>query len=292
MSSYWLVVGSVKNWQTAFEHNNIWGLRETQRYLWETISEGDRLIFYATKPVGGLIGCGLVRTKFKQNTPLWPQEFEERKVIWPFRFEFDVEYCLSPNIWEVKKLISKELWPRSGFQHLPDTTGYKLYNLVQNLGYSVGEQPMSSIGDAVQLTNSYTDNNRRVITTHDSIQVALVEIGKLQNFIAEPEYPYETEKFDVVWRRVMNSVPTYVFEVQISGNIYQAIAKLKHAHDIWNSHIFLVSHTDDFNKASSLLSGTFNEINSRLKLIDCNKINKLLELKKTYRDFEKNLGII
>lgn len=51
--NYWLAIGSPMNWDTAFNHGNIWGLRETQRRLWESVSENDILIFYATRPVGG-----------------------------------------------------------------------------------------------------------------------------------------------------------------------------------------------------------------------------------------------
>jgi len=63
-------------------------------------------------------------------------------------------------------------------------------------------------------------------------EYALIQIGKLQNFIAEPEYQFDIGKLDVVWRRVQQSVPTYVFEIQIGGNLYQALVKLKHAFEI------------------------------------------------------------
>jgi len=75
--NYWLAVGSPQNWNTAFEHGNIWGLKETQRHLWESLNEDDILLFYATNPVGGLIGYGPVRTKFKQSKPLWPDELKK-----------------------------------------------------------------------------------------------------------------------------------------------------------------------------------------------------------------------
>ena len=83
-----------------------------------------------------------------------------------------------------------------------------------------------------------------------------------------------------------------MFEIQIGGNIYQALAKLKHAFDLWNSHVFLVSPQEDFNKALELLSGTFHEIRGRLKFIDCVKAKELLAHKKRYHELEKELGII
>lgn len=74
------------------------------------------MLFYATRPVGGVIGYGVVRTKFKQDKPLWPQEVMEGKVIWPNRFEFDVEYCLPLDKWKTNRIVSKKLIPRGGFQ--------------------------------------------------------------------------------------------------------------------------------------------------------------------------------
>jgi hypothetical protein len=51
-----------------------------------------------------------------------------------------------------------------------------------------------------------------------------------------------------------------VFEVQIGGDIYHAMSKLKHAFDLWNSHVFLVATMGDKSKYQELLSGTFHEV--------------------------------
>jgi hypothetical protein len=50
-------------------------------------------------------------------------------------------------------------------------------------------------------------------------------------------------RLDAVWRRVEKSVPTYVFEIQVGGDIYHAIAKLKHAYDLWNIHPRIIKGT-------------------------------------------------
>jgi predicted RNA-binding protein len=280
MSKYWLMVGSPENWRTAFEHGNIWGLKETQRHLWESLQENDMLLFYATRPVGGVIGYGSVRTKFRQNQPLWPKELQESKLIWPLRFEFDVQYCLPPDKWAIQKLVSKDLWPRGGFQLLTENIGQQLVSAFK----MPGKLPQPPEQPKVEEPLARHD--------HDAVKEALVEIGKLQNLIAEAEYQFDLGRLDVVWRRVQQSVPTYVFEIQIGGNIYQALAKLKHAFDLWNSHLFLVSPQDDFSKAIELLSGTFHEIRGRLKFIDCLRVKELLAHKKRYLELEKELGII
>jgi len=66
---------------------------------------------------------------------------------------------------------------------------------------------------------------------------------------------------------------------------------LKHAHDIWNSNIFLVVVESDACKARELLTGTFHEIRDKIKLIEVEKIDELFRRKKAYRAFEAELGI-
>ena len=94
-----------------------------------------------------------------------------------------------------------------------------------------------------------------------------------------------------MWRKLQRSVPTRVFEVQVGGDVYHALAKLKHAFDLWNSHIFVVSSTVEQSKMETLLSGTFHEIGSHIRFIDADKVEELYKRKKAYLDFEKELGI-
>ncbi len=95
MPEWWITSGPLENWKIAFEVGKIWGVTRITRR--ESLSTGDYVLFYVTKPISGVIGYGLVRTKFKQDNPLWPQEINEGRVIWRYRFEFDVEYCLPPG---------------------------------------------------------------------------------------------------------------------------------------------------------------------------------------------------
>jgi len=287
--NYWLVVGKRQNWETAFKEGNIWGLKEAQQHLWESLNEDDILLFYVTQPVGGIIGYGVLRTKFRQNRPLWPQELREHKLIWPLRFEFDVKSCLPPDKWATTKLVSKLLWPRAGFQLVSQDVGRKLISSLR--GYSTQVAKVTPLEETPAEFVITTKDSKEVPSSHDGIKKALVEIGKMQNFIAEPEYSFDIGRLDVVWRRVELSVPTYVFEVQVGGDVYHALAKLKHAFDLWNSHIYLVAPQADIDKAGDLLSGTFHEIGSRIRFIESDKVEELYKRKKAYLDFEKELGI-
>jgi len=289
--NHWLVVGKSQNWGIAFKKGNIWGLKENQRHLWESLSEGDILLFYVTRPVGGIIGYGVLHTKFKQNRPLWPQELSEGKLIWPLRFEFDVEWCLPPDKWTTNKLVSKLVWPRAGFQLLGKHIGEELISSLRAQSYSVPVTKVPLVKEVSAELATTHGSLKEHFPSHDELKRILVEVGKMQNFIAESEFPFDIGRLDVVWRRVIHSVPTYAFEVQVGGDVYHALGKLKHAFDLWNSHIFIVAPQVDRNRVENLLSGTFHEINNRIKFIEVEKVEELYKRKKAYLDFEKELGI-
>jgi hypothetical protein len=286
MIQYWLVVGSEKNWIIAFQNNNIWGLKPIQQLqaLWNMLREGDSLLFYVSKPVHGIVGFGQVATKFRQTNPLWPEEIKNNAVIWPLRFEFDIEYCLPPSLWESKKYTCKDLQniTRMVFQCLPIE---EVLAARKTFGLQLPAPQSLALSE---LRPSGAEKN----ITHSGLKDCLAEIGRIQNYVVDQEYPIESGYLDVVWRRVQRSVPTYAFEVQVGGDIYHAVSKLKHAHDLWNSHIFLVASMSQKAKYEELLAGTFHEVADYLQFIDMQLVSDLLEKKRTYREMERRLGII
>src|SRR5437870_3811498 len=124
-ANYWMAVGSVRNWNEAFRLGNIWGLEPKRLNLWERVEPGDMLLFYAMRPVAGVIGYGTIKTKFRQTQPLWPEEIAAGKVLWPLRFELDVGYCVPPDQWEVGRISSEVLRFKAGlsFRKLDSALG-------------------------------------------------------------------------------------------------------------------------------------------------------------------------
>jgi hypothetical protein len=269
--NYWLAVGTIENWKEAFEKSNIWGLRNRQRRRWDALQEGDGVLFYVMRPVAGIIGYGTVKMKFRQTQPLWSEEINKNEVIWPLRFEFDVEYCLPPDKWETDKITSELLRYKTGvgFQQLDSLTAQEFISKFK-------ERHVEELEETV---------------SHKEIKQKLIEIGKLQNYIAEGEYPFDLGRLDVVWRRIERSVPTYVFEINVKGDLYHDLSKLKHAFELWRSRIFIVVSQVDYDKVKVLLSGSFHEIREELKFIDLEKINELHTRKKAFLNLEKELGI-
>jgi predicted RNA-binding protein len=268
--NYWLAVGSRKNWEDAFRNGNIWGLSHRQKKLWSEMEEGDVVLFYVTRPVAGVIGYGNVKTKFKQDKPLWSEEINKGKAIWKLRFEFDISYCLPEDKWEFEKATSEILRFKAGvnFRRLEKALAEELISKFERAKGTEAEEPL-----------------------HEEMKQKLIQIGKLQNYIAEEEYKFDLGRLDVVWRRVKQSVPTYVFEINVRGDIYRALSKLKHAYDLWNSRIFIVADKFEEERVKNLLSGSFHEISNSLKFIDFDTLNELYELKIKLKNLEQKLGL-
>jgi predicted RNA-binding protein len=282
LATWWLVVGTPENWETALASRGIWGLRDTPRHktIWERLMQGDKILFYATNPVGGAIGYGTIGTKFKQDKPLWSDEVKQGVVIWPYRFEFDTDYVIPRDQWGDNKVTNDKirLLVRGGFQAIDE---------------EVVGSVISALKPGAKVPQPAAEpEKKKEGSVHESVKEKLLEIGRIQKFVVEDEYAVDGKRLDVVWRRIDKGVPTYVFEVQVGGDVYHALGKLKHAFDLWNSNIFLISSDKDLPEARTLLSGTYHEIRDKVKLIELQDIDKLLVLKKQYRDFENRLGIL
>lgn len=290
MTRWWLAVASADQWRTAFGQGNIWGLKPNGRpgLMWELISDKDQILFYATLPISGVIGFGTIRRKFKQDRPLWPEEIREKKVLWPLRFEFDVNFVIPFNQWDSKTVAGRELksLARAGFQTIEES-------LANQIVREFTEESMSNMNQTGPEQSLRVDPQiPQLISVHNKLRDQIKELGELQKFIAQTEYKMENERLDVVWRRVAQSVPTYVFEVQIGGDLYHAIGKLKHAYDIWNSRIFLVGQDRDKKVIDALLAGTFHEIKSKLIFIEVSRFRELYEIKHRWRMIEDSLGLL
>jgi hypothetical protein len=74
-------------------------------------------------------------------------------------------------------------------------------------------------------------------------------------------------------KRVKAGNPTQVFEIHHKGVLDSALAKLKHAYDLWSAKLFLVvTEHKDKERARVLLSGSFHEIGDVTMLIQPEEI--------------------
>ncbi len=246
--------------------------------------DGDSVLFYCTAPVSGVVGVGSVTGKTKQDTPFWPDEVAAKKVIYPFRFEFKTLYLVPESEWKERQIKGRDV----GLTYPQISRGL---NEIASEGLAKGlrERVLAAFGIRLEAGDSPSPPPG---LDHRGVQQMVFELGNLQRFLSHKEYLMGRERLDVVWRRVEGSVPTYVFEVQVGGDIHHALGKLKHAYDIWNSHTILVLPPEDIPKARELLSGTFHEARDRVKLIKLEDLRDLYLKKREWSELERALGIL
>lgn len=287
----WLLIGKAENWETAL-NDEIWGLIPKFEGKWKYLQVGDHLFFYVTSPIIGIVGYGKVNAKFKQDKPLWQDEIINRTILYPYRFEFITDYLLPQEKWKAGKIKI----------HLP-TGVYSGINIIddQDLLDLIHGAMKQNWNVTVESTPGITNTNLKPVKetttldisdlSHKKVQDMIYEIGKLHRYLTEKEYAMNGERLDVVWRRVEKSVPTYAFEVQVGGDIYHALGKLKHAFDIWNSNIYLVTDERHRETISDLLSGTFHEIKNHLKVINLHQIYDLYKIQAEDVKLRKAMGL-
>jgi predicted RNA-binding protein len=259
--SYWVLTGDRENWRRGIT-DRIWGVVPKLKSSWESLQREDFLFFYAKAPTSAIFGTGIVRDKFLQDRPLWPDEIRERKVLYPFRFTFDI-----------LAFIDEERWASEGVRpgaSIPCRAGMNRIANPENIKVLLAETEGAFAVNAPLATAKETR-----LSLHDEIKEKLRKIGQLQNYLSETECKLNGERLDVAWRRVAASVPQKVFEVQVSGNLYAAVAKLKKAHVLWNSQPFLVLQKDERAKANDLLAGPFHEIGQSVLIRDVEAVDDL-----------------
>lgn len=285
---YWVLSGNAENWGIALE-GNIWGVREGRlKSLWEKISNGDILLFYCLSPVGGIIGFGKCQAKFKQEKPLWPDEIRDNKVIYPYRWQFQPIYVLPKNEWKARKIAlggEIAIGYRAGLNSVANKKSVILLNakIMEQWKIEVIEEPISEfLNETIK---------KKLPTTHEKVKDMLLNLGKISGFIAEDEFHMDGKRLDVIWKRIEQGSPTFVFEVQVGGNVTEALSKLKHSFDLWNSNLYIVIEDDKRREVDILLSGTFHEIKAKLTVILSSEIEEFYKMKVAEAQLKERLRL-
>ncbi len=298
---HWILSGSKENFKYAlFSTPNIWGVYDKWFPQWKALSKGDVLFFYVSDNIKRIIGIGKVGNKFIQHKPLWPDELKRNEVLYPLRFEFVIEFILPEKEWKISgititQFIYKELGKGASADLLRGGINFIRHKRLLTYLYQEFQKKFKYKLDIEEkeIPKLPEERNKLRHSLHSYLQTLLIKIGKMNNFISEKEYVYENLKFDCVWRRIEKGAPTYVFEIQVGGEIYRALSKLKHAYDLWNSNVFLIIlNNKDKKRVFSLLHGTFHEIQGKLKIIMANEIETLYNKKNAWIEFERKLGIL
>jgi len=304
----WLVVGIPQNWETALSQPlPLWGLKPRYQAEFQTLSAGDFVWLYVTSPVAGIVGVGIVKDKYIDNINLiWPEELKKKQVIWPLRFRIHVLKVLPRELWKANKIKITDfnLFWQLGFQALTkEHTAELLKRMGIDFGLSKPEdlsrgatlmQPMMLREKQAQyiVPQILTD---KLTLSHGEIQESVAEIGKLQFYYTELEYPLELsgekKKLDVVWKREVDSVPTFAFEIELSGMLEKALERLKLAYRKWNSRPRLVIPKEFVVKAHNIIGSTDKDFRNEIKIYEPSQIVELLNQKRNLKSLEQNLNL-
>ncbi len=299
----WLVIGTTKNWDTALSQPvPIWGLKSRYLSEFQSMIRGDLLWFYATSPVSGVIGVGATKDKYiDDRNPVWEEEQVKKKVIWPLRFRIHVLKILPKPRWKMDciKITDFNLFWRQGFQLLREehvrellSRSKEVFGITNEKGLYIGST-ISFPEKELVVTDETIEETQ--INAHRSLQEQIAEIGKLQFYYAQVEYPIElssgVKNIDVVWKREIDGAPTFAFEVELSGMLEKAIARLKYAYKRWNSRTRIVVPGDYFKKANDLVASEERDFSRQLKIYKPDEILSLLTAKRELRNLEQSLEI-
>lgn len=180
---YWVILGPKGSWEVAFQNGGIWGVKELLYPEWKALDRGDVMFFYATDPVSGIIGVGRFDTKFIQDKPLWPDEVSLRKVLYPYRFQFHIDYVIEPNRWKSDRikigLTIQEM--RRGINLLYTRTADKLKeDFLKKFRYQFSDQ-----GEAVLPPKAiHAAEGPSLSSSHSRLQEMVFQIGQMNRLIS------------------------------------------------------------------------------------------------------------
>jgi predicted RNA-binding protein len=320
--TYWLDLFTGETWEEFLANDaKVSGFRENRRKTASRVRPGDYFICYLTG-ISRFVGVLEVQSDcYRDETPIWKRE------TFPIRFKVKLILQLEPRTavpvltLSDRLSIFKNIQPGqqwSGFfrgspaQFKPDDGEIILeairqasikpiereYDETKYLRYPKTYHPAKSLETRVVVTDKPTlqyeegeGGKKAQQSYHNWIRDMIFEIGQIEGRISDKEYRINGERIDVAWKRIEAGNPYAVFEVQVGGNFYEALAKLKHAWDKWNSRPFLVTSQQYREKALEWIKGSFHEMERELRIIDCEKVRELHNAVKTARDLRVELGI-
>ncbi len=234
----------------------IWGFRSgrmNQAYFAQLVP-GDPLLLYVTREVGGFIGLATAREKYiDRETPYWPDEVRARRVIYPLRMRMDLELVLPQELWSNLKM-SRRLVPYTlrGFAPLDDALAAPIVARMEREWRVASRQARPTLVTPGPAGEELRETPPQQQPAHNELKAMLVDVGKFQNYVTAVEYqiplPDQQLRLDVVWKRELEGVPTFAFEVELSGNVERA------AFARWNSRPYLIVGNDDVARARNMFN--------------------------------------
>ncbi len=285
--TYWVDVFTLKTFREFRRAGErVTGFTERRWKSVQRIRKGDTLICYVRGKSCWIGALEVVSDAFRDSSPIWED------ALYPCRVGVKPIIILEPE----KAIAARDVLPSMKLlsrMRNPKRWGMAFRTSPVRLAAEDGDLLMRELRKALgmKVTKTGEIRERTDQRYHDQVKQMLFELGRMEGRVSEKEYRINGERIDVAWKRIELGAPYAVFEVQIGGNFYEALAKLKHAWDKWNSRPFLVT-TDQFKgRALEWIRGSFHEIQRELRVVDCDKVVALYEAVKRAGSLKEELGI-
>ncbi len=268
---------------------------------------GDFLWFYVTTPIKGVVGVGVVKDKYIDNTTLtWDEEWVKKKVIWPLRFRIQLLKVLPRSRWQPEHINIEDfrLFWQKGFHLLPNIRAVELFKRAKTVFTITEEQELFTGATIAPLPATVQEQKPLYLPesdipaqpyTHVNLQETVAEIGKLQFYHTELEYPVDlpggNRNLDVVWKREIDGAPTFAFEVELSGMIERAVDRLQFAFRRWNTRPRMIIPQKFVAKTYNAISISDREFAQKIKIYEPEQVFDLLKKKRELKQTEQILDL-
>ncbi len=302
--SYWIFPVTAPHWEIV-KARSIWAVRWER--IRDKIKKNDILIFYLVgSDPPAIVGIYEVEGEWRRaEKPVWPEELEIREIKYPWQMSLNKismgAMDVRKNLQELSFVENKAVWgvylrgsPGNFGRPINQTDFELIYNELNNPPIEINvAAPKGRIEEEhdVEAEREDKEAQKKGLPRHYDLRDMIQEIGKMKKLVSEVEYPIDGWRLDVIWRKPVRKNPDQAWEVQIGGNFYEALAKLKHAWDIWGSEPFLVTTKKYEVEAQKLLGGTFHEMGSVMRIIHYEHVVRWHQLLKDATNLEREIGL-
>lgn len=237
------------------------GFKKRYRATLKKFKPNDRVLYYITKigKIGALIR--VISECYEDDTKIWPEE----KEMWPLRVKCEPEIILDKesmldvptikgNLSFVKK-FGNYWWLafQGGIREIPEED-FKYIKSEMKKRKKPASAPTPPISDEENYEKKILELPLKSKSLHDRLGEMLEIVGSRMDYNSTvrqkitPEHVYE---LDVAWLQRKN--PHVAIEVQIGGNIVEALARLKEAKKFNYRKLILVIKKEQLNHLRKLL---------------------------------------
>jgi len=258
----------------------LWALNESLSNRWIMVNEGDYILFYNK---GEFIYSA--RVNFKYPFSIKPAQVRVSRYLVERILGRDVKGRICPYLIFLKDV--KRI--RLSLSKFNELTGY---NLKAVMGFMRARRDMSKVIQyIIKEKPEEPKSEEKIDVRHSEIVDMLYALGELIGYVSYKEWHHDGYKFDVVWHKPPRIGPKYVFEVHLKGSLEATLLRLKHAYDLWESQLFLVSTEDQLEAAKNKFLGELHELKDKVTLLNIRDVIEFYKFKGKYEWLERKFGL-